>query len=274
MKRFMAVFVLLSLLSIQIIHSANVDTVEVYSASMDKEIKTVVVLPDDYQNNENLSVLYLLHGYSGDYGSWVNDNPDVKNLSDNYNLIIVCPDGNFSSWYWDSPLDESFRYETFVSKELVEWADDRYKTNPSREARAITGLSMGGHGGLFLGFRHQDVFGACGSMSGGVDIRPFPNNWNMTQRLGKQSEFPQNWEEFTVINQLHLLTPNSIKIIFDCGTEDFFYDVNVKLHAELKYRNIPHDFISRPGGHNMEYWANALKYQVLFFNEYFNNHKK
>ena len=71
MKRFITVFVLLSLLSIQIMQSANVDTVSVYSASMNKEIKTVVVLPDDYQNNENLSVLYLLHGYSDDETGWI-----------------------------------------------------------------------------------------------------------------------------------------------------------------------------------------------------------
>ena len=132
---------------------------------------------------------------------------------------------------------------------------------------------MGGHGGLYLGFRHQDVFGACGSMSGGVDIRPFPNNWDISKRLGKQSEHPENWEKNSVINQLYLLTPNSIKIILDCGTEDFFYDVNIRLHNELKYRNIPHDFISRPGGHNREYWENAVKYQALFFAEYFSNGK-
>lgn len=274
MKRFSIVFVLLSLISLQILQSANVDTVKVFSASMNKEIKSVVVLPDDYQSQDNYPVLYLLHGYSGNYGSWVNDNPDIKNLSDNHRTIIVCPDGGFSSWYWDSPIDENLRYETFVSKELVEWVDSRYKTVPSRDGRAITGLSMGGHGGLFLGFRHQDVFGVCGSMSGGLDIRPFPNNWDMAKRLGKQSEFPQNWEDYTVMNQLYLLTPNSIKIIFDCGTEDFFYDVNVRLHNELKYRNIPHDFISRPGGHNMNYWANAIKYQMLFFSEYFKSHEK
>lgn len=271
MKRFIIAFVFACLSSGLFLQAAHVDTVAVYSKSMDKEVKSVVVVPDGYSEKSNFPVLYLLHGYSGNYGSWVNDNPDIKNLCDDHNVIIVCPDGAFSSWYLDSPVDKSYRYETFVSKELVEWVDANYKTVPAREGRAITGLSMGGHGGLYLGFRHQDTFGACGSMSGGVDIRPFPNNWDMAKRLGRQSEFPRNWEENTVINQLHLLAPNSTKIIFDCGTEDFFYDVNVRLHQELKYRNIPHDFISRPGGHNMAYWANAIRYQMLFFSDYFND---
>ena len=151
--------------------------------------------------------------------------------------------------------------------------DQHYKTVPSREGRAITGLSMGGHGGLYLAFRNQEVFGACGSMSGGVDIRPFPNNWDMADHIGKQKDNPEYWEKYSVMGQLHLLTPNSLKIIIDCGTEDFFYQVNERLHEELLYRNIPHDFISRPGAHNRPYWSNAVKYQVLFFSDFFYNGK-
>ncbi len=264
------IFSILLLLGLSIsLRASKVDTVLVFSPSMQKEIKTVVITPDSYDGRTAFPVLYLLHGYSDNYAGWVNKAPVIKDLADLYGMMIVCPDGAFGSWYWDSPVDAAFRFETFVSKELIDWVDARYKTISSRQGRAITGLSMGGHGGLYLGFRHQDVFGACGSMSGGVDIRPFPNNWDMAKRLGSQREFPERWEQHTVMNQLHLLTPNSTKIIFDCGTGDFFYEVNVKLHRELLYRNIPHDFISRPGVHNWEYWANAIKYQALFFSDYF-----
>ena len=251
------------------LYASKVDTVNVFSPSMQKEIKTVVIIPDAYSQETEFPVLYLLHGYSDNYGGWVNKVPAVKELADWHNMIIVCPDGAYGSWYFDSPVDPAFKFETFVSKELVDWVDKNYKTVRKREGRAITGLSMGGHGGLYLGFRHQDVYGACGSMSGGVDIRPFPNNWDLAKRLGTQRENPDNWEKNTVMNQLHLLTPNSSRIIIDCGSGDFFYEVNVRLHQELLYRNIPHDFISRPGVHNWEYWANAIKYQALFFNDYF-----
>ncbi len=43
---------------------------------------------------------------------------------------------------------------------------------------------MGGHGAFYLAFKHQDIWGAAGSMSGGVDIRPFPNKWDLAKRLG------------------------------------------------------------------------------------------
>ncbi|MGB4017696.1 alpha/beta hydrolase [Petrimonas mucosa] len=251
------------------LYASKVDTVSVFSPSMQKGIKTVVILPDTYSQETRFPVLYLLHGYSDNYSGWVTKVPAVKELADQYGMIIICPDGAFGSWYFDSPVDPSFRFETFVSKELVEWVDRNYMTIAKREGRAITGLSMGGHGGLFLGFRHQDIFGVCGSMSGGVDIRPFPNNWDLAKRLGSQRENPENWEKYTVMNQLHLLAPNSTRIIIDCGTDDFFYDVNLRLHQELLYRNIPHDFITRPGAHNWDYWKNAVKYQALFFSNYF-----
>lgn len=253
--------------------AASVDTVDVFSDKMDKNIRTVVIKPNTYDGKKTFPVLYLLHGYSGRYDSWITTVPSIKELSDQYEMMIVCPDGAYGSWYLDSPVDSSFQYETFVAKELTDWIDSNYKSITSRKGRAITGLSMGGHGGLYLGFRNPDIFGACGSMSGGVDIRPFPNNWDISKRIGSQKEYPERWEEHTVINQLHLLSPGELKIIIDCGTDDFFYEVNERLHRELLYRNIPHDYISRPGIHNWEYWNNSIKYQALFFSDFFNAKK-
>lgn len=250
--------------------AAKVDTVLTFSPTMNKEIPAIVITPDSYNGETQFPVVYLLHGHSGNFSSWTSSSDEAKQMADQYNFIIVCPDGNNDSWYFDSPMDSASRYETYVAKELTDWIDSNYKTIPNKKARAITGLSMGGHGALYLAFRHQDVYGACGSMSGGVDIRPFPNNWGMKKYLGSQSEHPKNWEKNTVVNMLHLLTPNSLAITIDCGTEDFFYNVNVRLHEELTYRNIPHTFISRPGVHNWDFWKISVKYHALFFAEYFN----
>ncbi|MEO8823932.1 MAG: alpha/beta hydrolase family protein [Ginsengibacter sp.] len=254
--------------------AAKVDTVLTYSASMKKDIKAVVITPDNYSKTTPYNVVYLLHGYSGNYADWVSKVPAIKNMSDQYNIILVCPDGNFGSWYFDSPVDSSWRYETYITKELIKFIDDHYSTHQSREGRAITGLSMGGHGALYLAFRHQDVFGATGSMSGGVDIRPFPLNWDLSKRLGSYKDHPENWEKNSVINLVYLLTPRSIAITFDCGTDDFFYGVNKELHEKLLERNIPHDFTVRPGAHTWSYWSNSIQYQMVFFNNYFHPQEK
>lgn len=252
----------------QKINAAAIDTVDTYSASMKKTIKAVVITPDNYTSAQALPVVYLLNGYSGNYKSWINGAKGFEKAADTYQMIIVCPDGN-NSWYWDSPVDNNYKYETYVSTELVNWIDSKYKTIKDKKGRGITGLSMGGHGGLYLAIKHPDVFGAGGSMSGGVDIRPFPNNWEMSLRLGKLDEHPENWEKYTVINLLHLIKPNSLALIIDCGTEDFFFKVNENLHQQMLYRNITHDYITRPGAHNWNYWSNAVQYQLLFMSNYF-----
>ena len=269
MKKYFLLTFLVCYATSATVFAAKVDTLSAFSPSMNKEVPVVVMTPESYNNQTPLPVVYLLHGYSGNYSNWAKTSEDAQKMVDQYNFIIVNPDGDYSSWYFDSPMDSTSRYETFVAKELVSWTDNNYKTIAKREGRAISGLSMGGHGALYLAFRHQDVYGACGSMSGGVDIRPFPERWEIKKHLGEQSKHPENWNKYTVIEMLHLLTPDALEITIDCGTEDFFYDVNVKLHEELAYRNIPHTFISRPGKHNWDFWKTSVKYHALFFADYF-----
>ncbi|WP_069658871.1 alpha/beta hydrolase [Arcticibacter eurypsychrophilus] len=262
----------LSLLLLLFIHAAfagKVDTVKTFSSAMNKTIKAVVIRPDSYAKNKVYPVFYLLHGYGGNYASWVNSVPQIVQASDTYQMIIVCADGGIGSWYFDSPLDPQWKYETYVSKELVSWVDVNYHTIASPAGRAIAGFSMGGHGALYLAIRHQDVFGAAGSLSGGVDFRPFPKNWEIARRLGTYANYPENWEKNTVINMLQQITPGALALLIDCGTEDFFYQVNKELHDKLLELHIAHDYISRPGAHNWPYWGNSIDFQMLYMNKFF-----
>lgn len=267
-------FTVLFFILSQFAFSATVDSIAAHSDAMHKDIKCVVIKPSSYDGKKDFPVVYLLHGYSGNQQDWITEVPAITHYADEDSIIIVCPDGNYNSWYFDAPMDSSVRYETFVSKELVAYIDTHYKTVRSRTGRGITGLSMGGHGAFYLAFKHQDVFGAAGSMSGGLDIRPYPLHWDMAKLLGTYKEHPENWEANTDINLVHLLTPNSLAIIFDCGTDDFFYKVNLAMHEKLLYAGIPHDFIVRPGAHTWEYWSNSISYQLLFMKHYFSNNRK
>lgn len=273
-NRILQIVILLSVTIVQGL-AACVERLAVPSPSMNKEIPVLVVLPDIALGSEGKScpVVYLLHGYGGNAETWINIKPDLPQIADQKGIIFVCPDAR-NSWYWDSPIDPAFRYETFVASELVEYVDLHYKTVTDREGRAITGLSMGGHGALWIAFRHQETFGACGSMSGCADIRPFPKNWEISRRLGSLAENPKLWDEYTVINNLDSLRSEALAILIDCGVEDFFLDVNKELHASLLTRQIDHDFTIRPGGHNRAYWHNAIDYQILFFEKYFRRYSE
>ena len=263
-------FLFLSILSL---YAAKVDTLMVKSPSMNKDVKVVVVIPSPTKGEQMrpCPVVYLLHGHSGDALSWIQIKPNLPQIADEKGIIFVCPDGK-NSWYWDSPLNPSYRYETFVSSELVHFIDTKYKTIANRKGRAITGLSMGGHGAMFNALRHKEVFGAAGSTSGGVDIRPFPMSWDMSKQLGEFASNKKVWDEHTVMNQLNKISKGDLALIIDCGVDDFFLEVNKELHARLLVLNIGHDFILRPGAHNAAYWNNSIDYQILFFDKFFKSH--
>ena len=151
----------------------------------------------------------------------------------------------------------------------MKYTDKNYATIPEKKGRAITGLSMGGHGALWLAIRHKDIFGAGGSTSGGVDIRPFPKNWEMSRQLGDYEADSALWDQHTVITQIDKITDGDLALIIDCGEKDFFLEVNKALHKALLEKNISHDFITRPGAHNGQYWNNSIDYQILFFDKFF-----
>lgn len=251
--------------------SAKVDTFIIQSEAMNKSIKNVVITPDNYdKGGDAYAVLYILHGAGGSYASWLKGMPSVKEYADLYNIILVFPDGGRTSWYFDSPIDKQMLYETYISSELIGKIDKNYNTKADKSARAVTGLSMGGHGAFYLAFKHPDVWGAAGSMGGGLDIRPFPNNWDIAKRLGTYRDNKVIWEQNTVINLVYLLDRKNLQLIFDCGVDDFFYSANKRLHEKLLEQRIPHDYTERPGGHTTEYWENSIKYQLVYFNEFFN----
>ena len=275
-KSFLSI-VLLSALSFSA-EAAQVNLLSVHSESMNKDVNVVCVTPDIMDAGRRCPVIYLLHGYAANQDAWLRIQPALPRMADQYGVAFVTPDAK-NSWYWDSPVNNSYRYETFVSKELVEYIDAHFKTRPTRNFRAITGLSMGGHGAFWLAIRHQDTFGAVGSMSGGLDIRPFPDNWEMKNQLGDYKFNKEVWDNHTVINQLDKLTEGALAITFDCGVDDFFFQVNENVHKKLMEMKISHDFTARPGAHTNEYWNNSLDYQIVFFHKFFqrsaqNSHKR
>lgn len=248
--------------------AATVETRNVPSKAMNKDIPSVIVVPDSYAKSQYpVAVVYLLHGFGGKQDSWVKGAP-VEELADRFNVIVVCPDGA-DSWYFDIPTDPNYRYETHVSSELVEFVDQNYRTVRSPKGRAITGLSMGGHGAMFIALRHKEVFGAAGSMSGGVDIRPFPKNWNLSKRLGTIEEHPEQWEAMTAINNISQLKNGELALTIDCGLRDFFLGVNRDFHVALLKQGIDHDYTERPGAHDWTYWKNSIRFQMLYFNQFF-----
>lgn len=276
----MRFFLFLLLLSHGILSfAANVDSLEIRSAAMNKTYKAAVVLPDSYAKSKiAYPVLYLLHGGGGQFSDWLRQTPDkllLHKLSDQYNLIIVTPEGERLGGYLDSPVQPDNLFETYLTKEVLTKIDNTYRTVRDRKGRVITGLSMGGHGALYLATRHPDLYCAAGSMSGALDLNPA--NWRITPEFAKQiapgferilgplGSTPDHYAAHSVVNMTDKMKTNGLPLIIDCGVDDFLIEPNREVHRRLVYNKTPHVYIEWPGGHTWEYWENSLPYHVLFF---------
>ncbi len=266
------------MISIGSSYAAKVDTLEVASTAMNKTYKAAVVLPNSYAKSKTtFPVMYLLHGAYGHFGDWLKNTPNkelVKNLADQYNMIIVMPEGETFSFYIDSPVNTGSQFETFVTKEVIQKVDKTYRTIANKNGRVITGLSMGGHGALYLSARNPDLFCAAGSMSGAVDMSVMLNRDSAAQVLkliepvfGDKSNDVKMYEQHAVLNMIDKIKANKLPLIIDCGIDDFLIEPNKELHRRLVYNKVEHDYTERPGAHTWEYWDNALPYHILFFNK-------
>jgi S-formylglutathione hydrolase FrmB len=260
-------------------YAASVDTINVQSKAMNKILKAAVVLPDSYQKSKTLfPVLYLLHGGQGSFRDWLTLPPDktlLHRLADQYNIMIVMPEGGATSYYFDSPLQKESQFETFISKEVIDKVERTYRVIREKRGRVIAGLSMGGHGAMYLAARHPELYLAAGSMSGvmNIDTRTWhvPESFarsraeNFNRLLGPPKDTARPYLEYTIIGMTGKLKANDVKLIFDVGVDDFLIEPNRDLHRRLLANGTPHDYIERPGKHDWTYWENALPYQLLFF---------
>jgi S-formylglutathione hydrolase FrmB len=278
-KAFLFLFLAIPILAFS---QARVDTIEVFSPSMKKQLKAAVTTPASYaKGNKNYPVLYLLHGGSGAFNDWhqkVTEAGLVNRLADQYELIIVTPGVGPASYYYDSPKLDSVQYETYLIHELIPKIDQTYRTLAQKNSRAITGLSMGGHGAIMLSAKHPDLFVAAGSMSGvmNIDTRMWkvPEDFKKLRADGQKVMLGDiNYEgptfnPFTAVGYVDQMKKNGIALIFDCGVDDFLINTNRQMHQLLLENGTAHEYIERPGAHTWQYWTEALPVHLLYFDKY------
>ena len=206
--------------------SATVDSIEIPSVAMKKTYMAAVVLPDSYKkNNSSYPVLYLLHGGGGHFRDWLTSTPDkmlVKNLADHFNLIVVMPEGETFGWYLNSTINKENQFESYIIEDVIGKIDKTYRTVKDRKGRVITGLSMGGHGSLYLSSRHPDLFCAAGSMSGAVDLNwtnwKIPADFLTRVKQGFQTLIGDTtnmslYDSFSVVNMTGKMKTNNVKLM-------------------------------------------------------------
>ena len=232
------------------------------------EKKFYLLYPEDYNAKQNYPVLYLLHGAGGGYRDWAQGS--LKKALAKFAMFVVLPDGK-NSWYVDS-IEPTSQYETYLIAELLPYIDSHYPTLKDRKARAIAGLSMGGHGAVTLALKHPQLFASASSLSGILDIMRHPGEWDLDQHLGKLEENRKRWEDNCALAMIPKWRGESdVALFISCGLSDFALEENRAFHKVMQNFRIPHLYVEHPGSHSWDYWLGHVEEHLLFHNFIFSH---
>ncbi|HRG08848.1 MAG TPA: alpha/beta hydrolase family protein [Cyclobacteriaceae bacterium] len=266
-----------------------------YSASVQLKLKYTVVLPESYENleTERYTVVYLLHGHTGNYTSWITYAQLPIELANQYNCIIILPDGG-NSWYvnWSGQTDgKPHQWENMLVKDLIPDVDKKYRTINKKSGRALGGLSMGGFGALAVGLKNPDMFGFIFSSAGAINFCKnikqemardtvdwnSPQLWSDDKKVVDITGFskertPQGfvfktyadvdrYDPYTLFQKID--TASLPHIHLDCGNQDDFQKDAYQFLQQVKLRTSRYSFISLPGGHDVPYWRESIQHTFL-----------
>ena len=241
--------------------------VSIPNTSSGNVYKALVVCPDTYKKSDiKFPVIFLLHGYGGNYYTFSRI-ADLEKYANTYGVILVCPDGNYNSWYINSPVRKNSQFRSYIINDVIPYIDDHFRTLARTESRAIIGTSMGGHGSLTLLIQHPSLFCGAGSISGILDLTKFPKQWDLERVLGKYSSHKNNWEKNSFVYLIETLQNKDKYILIDCGKGDFALSVNRDAHQKMVALGIDHEYFEREGKHNFIYVKKVLGHHIAFFSQ-------
>jgi putative tributyrin esterase len=285
----------------------SVVTDTLWSQALGAKKAVIVYLPPSYasQPSRRYPVAYYLHGLGGAETDWTSHGRldavmDSLVAAGGPEMLVVMPDGD-DGWYttWNSlvtleacrrtaPAREKAdtycvpwqHYDDYIARDVVQFADRKYRTRADRAHRAIAGLSMGGYGTMALAFEYPEVFAAAASHSGVLSPlyqgpHPFDGHpqwatdgatlekaggrlWPfIAPALGKDtaawwSRDPARRLEKLVVRNGRAAAP---ALFVDCGAEDGLVDQSRAFKWNVERLGVAIVYHEWPGNHDWPYWT-------------------
>jgi S-formylglutathione hydrolase FrmB len=249
-----------------------------------------VLLPESYDKpdakTQRYPVLYFLHGLGDNEqslfksGGWtlIDDLRHELKIGD---FLLVAPEGKRS--FYINSANGKMPYSDFFLQEFLPLIEKKYRVQPGRASRAITGISMGGYGALRFAFAHPELFSAVSAQSAALIIET-PAQLNaasgasvpLGSMLGAAFGQPINaavWKENDVFDLAHKnqIALHKMSIYFNCGDEDDFdFEKGAeRLHKQLTAEGIKHEYHLYPGDHSPQYFLEHIAEVMEFHSRMF-----
>lgn len=218
-----------------------------------------VILPTAIEPNQQLSVVYLLHGAGEDYRSWSNYS-GVAHYAER-GLALVMPQGDYS-YYVNAVDPPSDRYEDYITHDLIADVEAKFPIARGRANRAIVGVSMGGFGAINLALHHPELYSFAGALSPAIDV---PRREFSIRRLQQSMAFRSLFgahdarhynDPFTTAQRAN---PAEAPYFFlTVGDRESLLTPNREFATLLSKKGFPHEFHVMPGDHQWQQWNSQI----------------
>ncbi len=219
------------------------------------QMKYSVYLPEGYDGQTTLPVLYMLHGYGDDQNSWL-DKGNLAALTSAAidggevgKMVVVTPDAQQT--FYCNGVQNGMAYEDYFFQELVPTIEGMFNVGKDKSKRAIGGLSMGGYGTLYYAVQHYDMFCCAYAMSPACYIEGLPNLFELYPNAPDKAALPE--------------------LTIEVGTEDeTVYGMCPYLAAYISGSGVTNfEYIERSGVHDWAFWKGCYPKFLTKLGQYF-----
>jgi len=211
----------------------------------------------DINTNDKYPVVYIQHGGGEDERGWV-EQGKTDIILDNLiaegkarPMIIVISNGNVSSGKGGGGYSNAgmAAFKEEMTKNIVPFIDQNYRTITNVNNRALCGLSMGGGQSFYTGLGSLDIFASVGIFSSGI----FGGISNPTgQEFDAEKEIPGLLSKPQSFNA-------KLKLFYiSVGEQDPRLEFTKKAIKKFLDSGLKIEFNSFPGDHEWQVWRKSL----------------
>jgi S-formylglutathione hydrolase FrmB len=248
---------------------------KVPTATLPREARVFVLTPPSWprQAGRRYPVLFFLHEIYGSGGSLASHGVAAElsaRMQDGRlpEFFVVAPSAP-ASWFSDSH-DGRYRYEEFLTEDLIAWVERRYPVIPASRARGMTGISMGGYGAMKIALKHPDLYGSVSALSGGLipfdwseDLPRYSwiARWSLKRVFGKRRDdnsLAQN-DVWSLLRAAQF-AQSPFRAHLMAGREDDYRldQVAIQFGSNLNEHGVAATVAIEPGRHDWAYWRRGL----------------
>ena len=218
------------------------------------QMKYSVYLPEGYDGQTTLPVLYMLHGYGDDQNSWL-DKGDLAALTSNAitngevgKMVVITPDAKQT--FYCNGYQDGMAYEDYFFQELIPAVETMFNVGKDKSMRAVGGLSMGGYGTLYYAVKHPEMFCCAYAMSPATYISDTTPNLFELYPAANAAELPE--------------------LTIEVGTEDATVYESCAAFNAWVLSGIPSiQYIERSGVHDWAFWKGCYPKFMTKLGTYF-----